>query len=108
MPAATSIKSFDRPGALIQQMTFALTPGAIGAAGTEVETIAVPGVNVGDHVAVSPQSGLQAGLVIGYCRVVSAGNIEFTIINATAGALTPTAGTWTLTIMRGTTGAFAR
>lgn len=108
MPAATAITSLDRPGALVQQLTFALTPGSIAAAGTELETVALPGVIVGDQVAVSPQSGLQNGLVIGHCRVSAAGVVTFSIVNVTAGALTPTAGTWTLTIIRGTTGAVVR
>jgi hypothetical protein len=108
MPAATAITPLDRPGGQLQQVSFSLTPGAIAAAGTEVETIVVAGVNVGDHVAVSPRSGLQAGIGIGYCRVVSTNNVEFTLFNYTAGALTPTAGVWTLTIARGTTMVFAR
>lgn len=108
MPAATAVRSLDRPGALIQQMTFSLTPGAIGAAGTEVETVAVPGVMVGDHVEVTPQSGLQNGLLVGYASVLTAGTVTFTILNVTAGSLTPTVGTWTLTIIRGTSGPVVR
>lgn len=108
MPAATAITPLDRPSGQFQQYSFAVTPGSIAAAGTEVETIAVPGALVGDYVGVSPRSGLQAGIVLGYCRVVSAGSVEFALHNISAGALTPTAGTWTLHLARGTTMVIAR
>lgn len=108
MPAGTAITPIDRPSGHVQQLSFALTPGSIGAVGTEVETVAVPGAQIGDGVVVSPRSGLQAGIVIGYARVVSAGSVEFSLLNITAGALTPTAGTWTLTLTRGSTMVYAR
>lgn len=108
MPAATLITPIDRPEGQYQQFSFTLTPGAILTLAGELETIALAGLNIGDGISVSPRSGLQLGLSVGYARVVSANNAEFSINNGTAGTLTPTAGIWTATIMRGTTMVFVR
>jgi hypothetical protein len=109
MPAATAITPIDRPRGNFQQLSFALTAGLITTLATEVETVAVPGVNLGDYVNVNPPAaGVGSGLVVTQARVSAAGVVTFHITNITAGSITPAAGTWTLTIIRGTTMVFAR
>lgn len=110
MAAATAVTPIDRPRGNIQQFSFSITPGAIGAAGTEVETIAVPGANVGDCVKINASAaGFQDGIIIYGERVSAAGVVTFKLGNFTAGSITPTASTLlTLTLIRGTTMVFAR
>jgi hypothetical protein len=72
----------------------AVTPGAIAATTTNT-TIAsqavLPAPALGDLVLVSYDQTLQPGLVLAGV-VASAGNVQVTISNVTAGSLTPAAG----------------
>jgi hypothetical protein len=108
MAAATGITPLDRPRGQIQQYRFTLDPGSIAPGARELETIAIPGVQVGDAVIVTPDAQLGAGLIVGYARVSAVGAIEFSIENNAAGAVDQASGSWTCTIIRGTTMAFAR
>jgi hypothetical protein len=109
MPAATAITPQDRPHGQQQQYSFSLTPGAIGAAGSETETVAISGASLNDAIVVTPPAtGFANGIIVGLARVSAPGTVSFNINNITAGSLTPGAGTWTLTLLRGSTMAFAR
>lgn len=102
MVAGTGVAVLDRPGGFHFQINFRLNPGAIAAGGREVETIAVPGVQVGDGVIVCPQ--YATSLIVGYATCRVAGTIEFALENNTAGALDEADSPWVAYIIRGTTG----
>jgi hypothetical protein len=102
MVAGTAVVIKDRPGGFHFVGTFSLDPGNIAAGGREVETVAIPGINIGDICFVCPQ--YATSLIVGYvtCRV--AGTLEFSLENNTAGALDEGNNTWGFGIIRGTTG----
>lgn len=102
MAAGTAITPVERPAGHFMHYQFSLDPGAIAAAGVEIETVAIPGVRVGDVVNVCPQAALSAGLIVLWARAV-AGGIEFAIGNYSAGAVDQALGVWNATVMRGTT-----
>lgn len=102
MVAATAIVVSDRPGGHHFTGNFNLNPGNILAGGREVETVAIPGIAVGDVPSVSPR--YATSLIVGYCRVQAAGILEFSLENNTAGALDEAANIWDFAIIRGTTG----
>lgn len=60
--------------------------GSVAANTSEAETATVPGVKVGDFVAVSKPS-VEAGLMFGSCRVTADNTVEITVMNTTAGAI---------------------
>lgn len=60
--------------------------GSVAANTSEAETATVPGVKVGDFVAVSKPS-VEAGLMFGSCRVTAVDTVEITVMNTTAGAI---------------------
>lgn len=62
----------------------------VAASTTAEQALTVPGVALLDFVHVSRPS-IQAGLSIGGCRVSAVNTVQVTWINASAGALTPTA-----------------
>lgn len=102
MVAATAISVLDRPGGFHFQFQFSLDPGAIAAGGREVETVAVPGAQIGDVVALSPR--YVTSLIVGYARVSAAGVVTFSLENNTAGALDEGNSIWDGMLLRGTTG----
>ncbi|MDD3183501.1 MAG: hypothetical protein PHD48_11975, partial [Alphaproteobacteria bacterium] len=58
--------------------------GSVAANTSEAETATVPGVKLGDFVAVSKPS-VEAGIMFGTCRVTAADTVEITVMNTTAG-----------------------
>lgn len=102
MPAATSVAVADRPGATVSAGTFVLDPGSIAAGGREVETIAIPGVRLGDIVTVAPRQAMS--LVVGYTRVTGNDAVEFSLENNTAGAVDLASNTWDYSVQRGSSG----
>jgi hypothetical protein len=81
-------------------ITAALTPGEIAANISEEEAYTVAGVAVGDAVAVNKPT-LDAGLGIVGCRVSAADEVSIQWMNATSGALTPTAAeTYTFIVVK--------
>ena len=75
--------------------------GSVGATSTAELTCTVPGLLVGDYVDMylSTQA-LTTGLSITNMRVSAANTMAVTVVNATAGALTPPVGPWTLNVVR--------
>lgn len=102
MVAATAVQILDRPGGFHFQGQFTLDPGNIAAGGREVETVAVPGAQIGDGVIICPRPTM--GLLVGFARVSAAGAIEFILENNTAGAIDLGATIFDFYILRGTTG----
>lgn len=107
MPAATAITPIDRPEGKQQQFSFVLDPASIAAGASEAETVAIPGVAVGDAAIVTPQFAVAAGILVSPVRCL-AGALNFNIENNSVGAIDIASGTWIATIFRGTSMSFAR
>ena len=76
-----------------------LTPASVGANSIAQESFSVPGARTGDVIlAVSPPASLNVG-VAGF-RIDADDSVELTFVNPTAGALSPTSGTWRFVILR--------
>lgn len=73
--------------------------GSVAANTSEAETATVPGVLVGDFVIASKPS-VEAGLMIGTCRVTAANTVEMTVMNTTAGAIDEASETITFLVIR--------
>lgn len=72
---------------------------SVGAATAAAQTVTVNGVDVGDFVEVSPP--VFANAVACVSATVSAANtVSLRFVNPTAGALTPTAGTYLIRVTR--------
>lgn len=67
-----------------------ITVAEVAANITAEQTFTVPGLALGDFVAVN-KPALTAGLAVAGARVSAANQIAITFTNPTAGALTPTA-----------------
>lgn len=102
MPAATLISVADRPGGFHFQGQFTLDPGSIAAGAREQETVAIPGLVVGDLVIVRSRTAIA--LIPTAERVSAAGALEFFLENNTAGAVDAAAGIFDFYVFRGTTG----
>lgn len=72
------------------KLSATLTPVSVAAATTAEQTFTFTGVRPGDVVTVNKPTA-QAGLGIAGCRVTANDTVGITFINATAGAITPTA-----------------
>lgn len=106
MAAATAVTRVDRPQGKQQAFTFVLDPGSIAAGGSEAETVAIPGLVVGDVAVITPRGVIPAGIVVSPVRVV-AGALNFNIENNSAGAVDLSSFTWDAMIFRGTSMSFA-
>lgn len=87
------------PIQFVFHISAALTPGSVAAATTAEGTFAVAGLLPGDVVSVSKPT-FQAGLGIAGARVPAANTLNITFVNPTAGAITPTAGTYQISVVR--------
>lgn len=103
MPAATAVVVNDRPGGHHFTGQFTLDPGAIAAGGREQETVAIPGIAVGDVLIIRARTN-PIGLIVSAERVTGNGTAEFYLENNTAGALDQAASVYDYVILRGTTG----
>lgn len=80
--------------------TAELTYGSIAAGASAVQSISVPGAQVGDGVVIGlPAAGLAAGL-IPVAWVAAAGSVSLRISNTTAGAVTPAVATYRVSAIR--------
>lgn len=102
MPAGTAVTPIERPIGNQFHGKFTLAPGLIATIGAEAETVAIPGLQVGDIVFVQPQYALGNGILVGPV-VVTANQIAFNIENQTAGGVTPPTGAWNYAVFRGST-----
>ncbi len=101
MAAATAIVVRDRPAGHLFTGSFTLDPGNIDAGARDLQTVAIPGVVVGDVVVIAPRATM--GLIIGYARVSAPGAVEFSLENNTGIAVDLVSGTWDYAILRGST-----
>lgn len=77
----------------------ALTPASVAANTTAEQTFTVTGLSTSDVVIVNKPS-LNAGLGIAGARVSAANTLAITFINATGGAIVPTAETYNIIAIR--------
>lgn len=76
-----------------------LTPASVAAATVAEQGFAVTGLTTADKVFVNPPS-ITAGVGLSSARVSAANTLTLAFVNATAGALTPAAGTYTIIAIR--------
>jgi hypothetical protein len=91
----------DAGTALTLGMVYAasLTPASVGAATIAEQTFTVTGLTTADKVIVNPPAIANATGIVG-ARVSAADTLAIRFANPTAGALTPTAGTYTVLAFR--------
>lgn len=77
-----------------------LTPVAVAQATSAEQSFTVPGLVVGDIVDVNLNGAQTAGLGIVNARVSAANTLTVMFSNATAGSLTPAAGTYVVNVTR--------
>jgi len=77
-----------------------LTPASVAANITVEESFTLSGINSNDTIIINPPS-ITTGIGIVGARASAKDEISITFINATAGALTPAAGEYRITAIRG-------
>lgn len=76
-----------------------ITPGSVAAATVAEQTFTVTGLTTDDTVHVNTAAIANAVGIAG-ARVSAANTLAVRFVNPTAGALTPTAGTWKIVAVR--------
>jgi hypothetical protein len=76
-----------------------ITPASVGAATVAEQTFTVTGLTTADKVFVNA-GAISNAVSLGNVRVSAADTLAVQFCNPTAGALTPTAGTWKIVAMR--------
>lgn len=79
--------------------TVSWSPAQVAANTTAEEAVTVTGVLAGDHVSVSPPDH-QAGVVAAAARASDTDEVSVTFVNPTAGAVTPTSGSYVFKVTR--------
>ena len=73
---------------------------SVSAATTSDQSFTIPGVLLGDIVAVIPASTLNTGLSVSHAIVTGTDTVSIRFMNATAGALNPASATYTFLVFR--------
>lgn len=76
-----------------------ITPAEVAAATVAEQTFTVTGLTTADKVIVNP-GAISNAIGVAGARVSAANTLAVRFVNPTAGALTPTAGTWTVVAVR--------
>lgn len=76
-----------------------ITPASVAAATVAEQTFTVTGLTTADKVVVNPAAIANAVGIVG-ARVSAADTLAVRFVNPTAGALVPTAGSWTILAFR--------
>ena len=101
-PASVQTPNSQAPFSNIQQvavLTVALTPASVGSATIAEQNFTITGLTVGD-VIVWTKPALANAVAPVNMRVSAANTLTVAYVNPTAGALTPTAETYQLTVFR--------
>lgn len=93
MPTVASVAA----GSLV---TLSLTPAAVATIVAAKQTFAVAGLNAGDSVVPLSNPNATAAALCG-AEVSAANTLRLTFVNPTAGSVTPTAGTYTFLVIKG-------
>lgn len=83
----------------IRKYTQTITAASVGAATVAEQTFTVTGLTTADTVVVNT-AAISNAVGIAGVRVSAADTLAVRFVNPTAGALTPTAGTWTILAFR--------
>lgn len=87
-------------------ITVTIDLASVAAATSAEQTFTVPGLRVGDFVAVTIPSTLNAGLGIVGARVSAADTLALRVMNATAGALDAGSASFGVMVIRPESGTF--
>lgn len=80
-------------------LTATVDLGSVAANTTEEETATVNGVQSGDFV-IAEKPTLEAGLLIGTCRVSAADTVKIQVSNPTGGAIDAASESWRFIVFR--------
>lgn len=81
-------------------VSLSLTPAAVATIVAAKQTFTVAGLNVGDSVVPLTNPNTTAAALCG-AEVSAANTLRLTFVNPTAGPVTPTAGTYTFLVIKG-------
>ena len=81
-------------------VSLSLTPAAVATIVAAKQTFTVAGLNVGDSVVPLSNPNTTAAALCG-AEVSAANTLRLTFVNPTAGSVTPTAGTYTFLVIKG-------
>lgn len=81
-------------------LTLTLTPAIVATIVAAKQTFTVPGLNVGDHVAILTNPNTTAAALCG-AEVSAANTLRLTFVNPTAAGVTPTSGAYTFLVIKG-------
>jgi hypothetical protein len=93
MPTVTSVAA----GSLV---SLSLTPAAVATIVAAKQSLTVAGLNVGDSV-IALTNPISNAVALTGAEVSAANTLRLTFVNPTAGPLTPTAGTYTFLVIKG-------
>lgn len=93
MPTVTSVAG----GSLV---SLTLTPASVGSATVAKQSLSVAGLAIGDSV-IPLSNPISNAVALTGADVIAPGLVRLTFVNPTAGALTPTAGTYTFLVIKG-------
>lgn len=85
--------------ASITVMTATVDLGSVAANTSEEETATVTGVKTGDFVIISKPT-LEAGIILGTCRVTAADTVAIQVVNATGSAVDAASETMNFIVIR--------
>lgn len=91
----------------ITVLTATVDLGSVAANTTEEETATITGVRAGDYVAVM-KSDLDAGILLGTCRVTAADTVAIQVTNPTGSAVDAASETMTFLVVRPESGTVNR
>jgi hypothetical protein len=80
-------------------LSLSLTPASVATVVAAKQTFTVPGLKLGDQVAVLSNPIVNAVALV-QAEVSAADTLRCTFVNPTAGALTPTAGTYSFLVIK--------
>lgn len=89
----------DTPVLKVRKYTPTITPASVATITVAEQTFSVPGLTTADTVIVN-QAAIANAVGIAGVRVSAADTLAVRFVNPTAGALTPTAGVWTIIAIR--------
>jgi hypothetical protein len=81
-------------------LSLTLTPASVATVVAAKQTFTVAGLNVGDQVSILSNPIVNAVALV-QAEVSAANTLRCMFVNPTAGALTPTAGTYTFLVIKG-------
>ena len=100
MAAATAITVQETPGVFLTG-SYTLDPADLADGATASDTVAVPGVKVGDLVLVQPRADLAVDLTIQSAFVDAAGSLTVFLYNISGGSINLGSTTFDFAVFRG-------